>query len=280
MTSCPYQAYPVGSTPEAVAIGDVTGDGRNDVVMTTSYDLDPANDFRLWVFAGTEYGTLAAPVSYPTAATYTDRATSVAVGDLTGDGRADVALGVAGLGVQLFPQEASGLLGSPTLTSTIDSDRIRLGHLDGDASLDVAGIGWGSDTVTVMLNDGAGGLGTSAVYPAQHAGYDDLEIGDVTNDGLDDLVVMSGQAYAVPNFTVLAQLTDGGFGFFGEFRVGTNINTHGVGVGDANNDGLNDVVASYGGNVPTSYIGEFQGFEGTLFGPISFTSHDIPAAWT
>ena len=57
----PYQAYPVGSTPEAVAIGDVTGDGRNDVVMTTSYDLDPANDFRLWVFAGTEYGTLAPP---------------------------------------------------------------------------------------------------------------------------------------------------------------------------------------------------------------------------
>ena len=27
----PYQAYDVGSWPEAVAIGDVTGDGRNDV---------------------------------------------------------------------------------------------------------------------------------------------------------------------------------------------------------------------------------------------------------
>ena len=180
--------------------------------------------------------------------------------------------------VQLFPQEASGLLGSPTLTSTVDSDRIRLGHLDGDAFLDVAGIGWASDTVTVMFNDGAGGLGTSAVYPAQHAGYDDLEIGDVTDDGLDDLVVMSGQDYAVPNVTVLAQLSEGGFGFFGEYRVGTNINTHGVGVGDANNDGLDDVVVSYGGNVPTSYIGEFQQFEGTLYGPISFTSHDIPAA--
>src|SRR5207245_1246945 len=30
-----YQAVPVGSSPKAVAVGDVTGDGRNDVVLTT-----------------------------------------------------------------------------------------------------------------------------------------------------------------------------------------------------------------------------------------------------
>jgi hypothetical protein len=63
----PYQAYPVGSWPEAVAIGDVTGDGRNDVVMTTSFYFDEPNDYRLWVFAQTADGNLAAPVSYPTA---------------------------------------------------------------------------------------------------------------------------------------------------------------------------------------------------------------------
>jgi hypothetical protein len=31
----PYVAYPVGSWPEAVAVGDATGDGLPDVVMTT-----------------------------------------------------------------------------------------------------------------------------------------------------------------------------------------------------------------------------------------------------
>ena len=103
-----YQAYPVGSWPDAVAIGDVTGDGRPDVVMTTSYYFDPANDFRLWVFAQGSDGALAAPVSYATSATYTDRAESVAIGDITGDGRADVVLGLDGLGVQVFPQDASG----------------------------------------------------------------------------------------------------------------------------------------------------------------------------
>ena len=55
----PYQAMPVGSYPEAVAIGDVTGDGRNDVVLTTSFYFDPANDYRLWVFAQRSDGSLA-----------------------------------------------------------------------------------------------------------------------------------------------------------------------------------------------------------------------------
>ena len=33
----PYVAYPTGSFAEAVAIGDLDGDGRNDVALVTSY---------------------------------------------------------------------------------------------------------------------------------------------------------------------------------------------------------------------------------------------------
>jgi len=81
--------------------------------MTTSYYFDPDNDFRLWVFAQGFDGTLEPPASYATSATYTDGAESVAVGDITGVGRADVVLGLGGLGVQVFPQDASGTLGAP-----------------------------------------------------------------------------------------------------------------------------------------------------------------------
>ena len=166
----PYQAYPVGSWPDAVAIGDVTGDGRNDVVMTTHFYFDDANDYKLWVFAQSTDGSLAAPVAYPTAATYSDGPDSVAIGDLTGDGRADVVLGLAGLGIQVFPQLAGGTLAAPSFTAIADSGRLRLGRLDGDARLDVATLGWGTDTVSVLLNDGAGGLRAPTVYPGQHSG--------------------------------------------------------------------------------------------------------------
>jgi len=38
-------SIPIGSWPQAVAIDDVNGDGRNDVVIVTSYNFDPDNDF-------------------------------------------------------------------------------------------------------------------------------------------------------------------------------------------------------------------------------------------
>jgi FG-GAP-like repeat/Domain of unknown function DUF11 len=274
----PYEAYPVGSWPEAVAIGDVTGDGRNDVVMTTSFYFDEPNDYRLWVFAQAADGTLSAPVSYPTAAAYGNRPESVAIGDLTGDGRADVVLGLSGLGMQVFPQTTVGALAAPSFTSTTNSLVLRLGHLNGDSRLDVAGLGWGTDTVSVFLNDGTGGLLAPSTHAAQHDGYDDLEVGDVSGDARDDLVVMSGQGSA-PNVSVLPQLAAGGFGPAAEYRVpdGTWDLTHGIGVGDVTGDGLDDVVASYGGNKPNSWVAVFaQNTGGALEAPVSYESYDIP----
>ena len=269
----PYQATWVGSRPEAVAVGDVTGDGRNDVLMTTGYSAT-ATDLRLWVFAQASDGTLLQPVSYATAATYGRRAGSIAVGDITGDGRNDVVLGIGGLGVQLFPQLASGSLGSPTMTATVDSNRIRLGQLDGDARLDVVGVGWGTDNVIVLLNDGNGGLRAPVTYAAQHDGSEDLEVADMTGDGRDDIVVMSGQGW-VPNISVLAQLGSGGFGTAMSYSVGSNILTTGIGVGDVTGDGRNDVVASYGGNA--GFVAVLaQTASGTLAPAVSYPSYDLP----
>jgi hypothetical protein len=273
----PYTATAVGSWPDAVAIGDVTGDGRNDVVMTTHFYFDDANDYRLWVFAQNADGSLAAPVKYPTAATYSNGPDTLAIGDLTGDGRADVVLGLAKLGIQVFPQLAGGTLAAPTFTALADSGRLRLGRLDADARLDVATLGWATNTVSVLLNDGAGGLRQAATYPAQHSGYDDLEVGDVTGDSRDDLVVMSGQLYATPNVSVVPQLAAGGFGAAAEYRLGPNVLTSGIGVGDVTGDGRKDVVASYGGNSPSSGIAVFaQTAAGTLAAPVTTPSADIP----
>src|SRR3954452_9631552 len=112
----------LGSSPEAVAIGDVTGDGIADVVVTTGYANTPL-DFRLFVLAGQAGGTLAAPISYATAGTYSDLPETVDIGDVNGDGRQDVVVGLSGLGVQLFPQAADGTLGAPTLVPSADSNK-------------------------------------------------------------------------------------------------------------------------------------------------------------
>jgi hypothetical protein len=271
-----YEAFDVGSWPAAVAIGDVTGDGLNDVVMTTDAYFDPANDYRVWVFAQADGGGLASPVSYPSGAGTHDL-DSVAVGDITGDGRQDVVVGSDGAGVQVYPQLSTGTLGAPALYATANGRQVRIGQLNGDGRLDVAAAGWGTNTVSVLLNDGAGGLQAPVEYPARHGGYDDLEVADVTGEGRADLVVMSGQLYADPNVSVLAQLSGGGFGAAAEYSVGSNLLTSGIGVGDVTGDGRKDVVASYGGNRPASSLAVFaQTAAGTLAAPVSYSSYDIP----
>lgn len=273
----PYQVIAVPSQADAVAIGDVTGDGRADIVFTTGYSNDPANDFHLFVMPQLAGGTLGAAVRYATAGTYPSRPGSIDLGDVTGDGRTDVVVGLDRLGIQVFPGNPnSSTLGSPTFLATTDSTRVAIGNLDGNVGADVAGIGWGSDTVTTF-SGGNSGLVATATYAAKHGGYDDLEVGDVTGDGRDDLVVMSGEFYADRNFSVLAQLAGGGFGAAAEYTIGTNILTQGIGLGDVTGDGRADVVASYGGNRPSSFVAVFaQTAGGTLAAPVSYASYDIP----
>jgi hypothetical protein len=270
------QILAVPSQAETVAIADVTGDGLADIVFTTGYDNDPANDFDLFVLPQVVggYGPLQ---HYPTAGTYPERPETLDIGDVTGDGRLDVVVGSSRKGIEVFPGLAGGTLGTALFVATPDSKRIAIGNFDASPGLDVAGAGWGSDTVTVF-SGGASGLTPVATYAAQHDGYEDMEAGDVTGDGLDDIVVMSGQGQA-PSFSVLPQLAAGGFGPAAAYSVGTGSFTlaHGIGLGDVTGDGRNDVVASYGGNRPTSKIAVFaQTADGTLAAPVAYPSYDIP----
>jgi hypothetical protein len=272
----PYSIIAVPSQADAVRIGDVTGDGLADIVFTTEYDNDPANDFDLFVLPQVA-GGFGPFAHYVTAGVYTDRPESLDIGDVTGDGLADVVVGLDRTGIQVFPALADGTLGSPTFIASNDSTRVAVGDLVSGGGLDVAGIGWGSNTVTVF-SGGPSGLTATATYPAQHGGYDDLEIADVSGDGRDDLVVMSGQGQA-ESFSVLAQLAGGGFDAAAEYSVGTGpfTLTHGIGLGDVTGDGRNDVVVSYGGNKPNSYVAVFpQTAGGTLGAPIAYASYDIP----
>ena len=125
----PYQSFALGSDTKAVAIGDVTGDGRADVVATSAQGFYA--DYRVFVFASLPDGTLAAPVSYPTARTGSNRLESVAIGDITDDGRADVVVGAAGLGVLVFPSSRTGALGTPIVIDTPHTLRVAVGELDG-----------------------------------------------------------------------------------------------------------------------------------------------------
>ncbi len=275
----PYVAYPTGSWPEAVAIGDVTGDRLNDVVLVTSYYLDPSNDYKLFVYRQQADGTLAAPVKYDTGGTYTTRPQTVAIGDVNGDGRNDVVVGNSGGSIGVFSQNDSGGLHPVVQHATGDSQCVRIADLNGDGRLDVAGAGLGTSTVSVFLQDAGGSLAAPVVYAAPHVGYEDLEVGDLDHDGRTDVAVMSGEGL-VPNVSVLYQQPDGTLGGLESRFVGANQVSHGIGIGDVTGDGRNDLVASFGLIQSDYQLAVFaQAADGSLPAtPTSLPSWNSPAA--
>ncbi|MGR8978523.1 MAG: FG-GAP-like repeat-containing protein [Gammaproteobacteria bacterium] len=272
----PYTAIPTGSWPEATAIGDVNGDGLNDVVLTTSYYADPENDYKLFVFLQDDSGQLQAPIKYSTQGTYTNRPLSVDIGDVNGDGRSDVVVGNSKFSIQIFLQDANGDLTPSSIYPTQNSTVIKIGDLNGDGLLDVAGIGHGTSTASVLYQNGDGTLAPPVSFNAPHGGFDDMDIGDINDDGKNDLVVMSGQGYAYDNLAILTQNAGGSFDPVVFYDLGFDVNTSGLGVGDIDGDNRNDVVVSYGGNSPASNIGFFLQDAGGLAPAISYSSYDIP----
>jgi hypothetical protein len=164
----PVATFPTGSRAVAVAVGDVTGDGRLDVVAITEVGSDPANDDRLVLFAQNADGTLAAPVKYPIESGYPGP-TSVAIGDVDGDGRNDVVVGRrsgASESIAVFHQNETGTLDALVAYATDDSRHVRIGDVNGDGRLDVVGADTGvSVRLAGRLDSGRGRVPRQPHHP-------------------------------------------------------------------------------------------------------------------
>ena len=138
----PYMSMPVGSSPQAVAIGDVNGDGKNDAVLTTGWRGDP-EDYHIFVFLQNSVGKLEPAVSYPAG-----NGRSIAIGDVTGDGKADIVVTVTN-GIGVLSQTPTGTLNPMVsyvprrVTTTTETYQLKLGDFNNDGRLDVVAMDWG-----------------------------------------------------------------------------------------------------------------------------------------
>jgi hypothetical protein len=259
----PWIARDVGSRPEVAGIGDLNGDGRNDVVVVTGFSLDPATDWTAHVLLQQPGGLPQVSVKYPLGTIGGSGCQSVDVGDVSGDARADVVVATSN-GIAVLVQNATGTLDPPVLYPTPDADQLKIGDFNHDGRKDVASIGWGGPDVSVRLQNAGGTLEPPTAYPAPHGGYDELEAGDLNDDGRDDLAVMSGQFFAYDNLTVLLQSPSGGFLPASFYDLGGNLLTEGVEIVDVNGDGRRDAILSTGSTTSGSLEQFLQDASGAL----------------
>ncbi len=219
-----------------VAVGDVDGDGRAEIITAAGPGGGP--HVRVWTVTGTTPTPSADVFAYPVAFA---GGVFVAAGDLDGDGRAEIVTGAGeGGGPHVRVWRVTGatmteLFGffayDPAFTGGV---RVAVGDVNGDGKADVitgAGPGGGPH---VRVFDGAQLLAGHVVELKSFFAYDGsftggvyVAAGDVNGDGKADLVTGAGPGGG-PHVRVFDGLTLAGIGSFFAYDLSF---TGGVAVG-------------------------------------------------
>lgn len=231
---------PVGVAPSAVASADLDGDGKVDLVVVNAGDVGDKIAGSVSVLLGHGNGTFTR-TDFPTAL----NALAVAVSDLDGDGRPDLAVS------HWFSSTTSILrnLGDGNFAAKEDypggGRGITAADFDGDGHADLAVIGYPG--ILFFKNQGDGTFAPKVDFPlAQEVGA--IAAGDVDGDGKPDLVALDFQGFT--KVRVFRNLGDGTFGPAAGYPAGLASN-HPTGttlrLADLNGDGKADIVVASDG---------------------------------
>ncbi len=270
----PAEIYPIGSWADAAAVGDVNGDGRDDVVVSTTFYFDEENDYHVLVYLQQADGTLAEPLRFPYGFANEN---GLAIGNLDRDDAQEIVLGDGG-GIMIIDWDLVRMRQVVRSTShTHDGGRravdVVLLDADRDGALDVVAHGW-SEGAVIYMGDGTGGVRESVHLPTPASGYNDLAAGDFNGDGHQDFVVQSGQGET----NAYVYFNDGTPSFAGPLVIDPTDGVWGgdaAGVGDFNNDGRDDLAIASDQTVVKLYL---QDPTGALVYDHSFETAEFPNA--
>lgn len=209
--------YPIDSVLRAVAIADLNGDERPDLAVVHKEGYADLSEGELIyfgsngvsVFLNNGDGTFQSPFKYPTATG------SIAIADLNGDGRPDLAVGgdTQTPSVWVLLNNGDGTfqvaMAFPTGLWSPSWSNLAIADLNGDERADLVMAG---ASIRVLLGNGDGTFLTQTwVYGISGWLTPTIGIGDMNGDGRTDLVVAkSGSDVRTGDSTVSVLLSDGG----------------------------------------------------------------------
>jgi hypothetical protein len=267
--------FTTGTSPLGVAIGDLDGDGKADLVVVNN-GSNAVSIFRNTGASGTVRSAVKVDITTGNLPKF------VAIGDIDGDGKLDLAVtNSGGNTVSIFKNTST--IGSISFnvkldfTTGINPQDVVLGDVDGDGKTDVLVINQSSNSVSVLRNISTGGTinFASKVDFTIGSGPLGVAIGDVDGDGKIDLAVTNSGSNTVSIFRNTS--TSGSVSFDAKIDFATGTNPRGVALGDVDGDGKPDVaVTNNNGNTVSIFKNTSTSGSVSFDAKIDFTTGTNP----
>jgi 6-phosphogluconolactonase (cycloisomerase 2 family) len=245
ITTADFQAkvdFATGSNPFSVSIGDLDGDGKADLAVA-NVSGSSVSVFRNTGSAGT--------ISYAAKVDFTTGLFpySVSIGDLDGDGKADLAVANYGSNTVSVIRN-TGSAGTISYAAKVDfatgsgPRSVSIGDLDGDGKADLAIANQTSSTVSVFRNTGSAGTISYAAKVDFTTGSlpVSVSIGDLDGDGKADLAVANASSNTVSVFRNTGSA--GTISYAAKVDFATGSNPYSVSIGDLDGDGKADLAVA------------------------------------
>ena len=284
----------------AVEIGDVSNDGLNDIVIAARYN-NTIKEQNIYIYKQLSERGLSEPIKIPySEGHFSPIISDIEIADLNNDGLKDIAILYQTQKVDLnddgsitiinnemlsiLYQQVDGRFGDiqdlPVLLQL--NSGIKCGDLNNDSLIDIIGYSYANNSYQILYQKPEGGFYLTEI-PSTLTNYCNsscpnlIEIGDLNGDGLNDIARIYTSEIEI---------------FFQKEGVGIHTDnalvlTHSMSyssfsklaIGDVDNNGKNDIVATFGGNRPNANIIIFAQTENGVFSPSNtkvIQTYDIP----